>query len=292
MVFDTEFFISLIKSKVSIWNYKTPEYSNKIKRNKDWAFVCESMIPNFAEKNNKEKNAIAIKLQGRWKVLRDGFMRSIKNQTKKSGAKTKLYKYHKQLLFLKDTMTVKGWRDPGGAGTSNVQSEITPDEIPTKKPKRASKETSLETSSDNSNILIESLTKNVMEKLSSEEKDSDKQFLLCLLNDFKAIPADDKLDAKSDIINVIRYYKNKSSHQNEPQRNQPSPPDYFRRYTATQYSRNVANDSTQIQNSNSLQSMGSTHLSCNQQTPSQSISSPEMYEDIMIDVKPDTDLLV
>ncbi|KAL0820480.1 hypothetical protein ABMA28_006345 [Loxostege sticticalis] len=58
MDFDTNFFISLLKSKVSIWDYKTQEYSDKIKRNNDWAFVCESMIPNFAEKNNKEKNAI------------------------------------------------------------------------------------------------------------------------------------------------------------------------------------------------------------------------------------------
>lgn len=194
----------------------------------------------------------AIELQGRWKVLRDGFMRSIKNQTKKSGSaatSTKLYTYHDQLLFLKDTMTDKGKRDSGGAGTSNEQSEITPDEIPTKKPKRATKETSSETSTDD--ILIESLTKTVMEKLSSEENDSDKQFLLCLLNDFKAIAADDKLDAKSDIINVIRYYKNKTSHQYEPERNQSSLADYFKGYTtATQYSKNAATDSTQIQNAN------------------------------------------
>lgn len=214
-------------------------------------------------------------------------MRSVRNQTKKSGSAattTKLYTYHEQLLFLKDIITDKGKRDSGGAGTSDKQSEIILDEIPTKKPKRGTKETSSD------DILIESLTKNVIEKLNNVENDSDRQFLLCLLNDFKAIPAEDKLDAKSDIINVIRYYKNKTSHQNEPDGNQSSNANNFRGYTtATQYSRNVATDSTQIQdsNDNSLQSIGSTHHPYNQQSLGQSTSAPEMYEsDIISNIFP------
>ncbi|XP_022818982.1 uncharacterized protein LOC111351319 isoform X4 [Spodoptera litura] len=195
--FDIDMFISLIKSRTSIWNYKSQEYSDKLKRNNDWASVCESMVPNFHEKNNKEKNAIAIELQGKWKVLRDGFARNVKNQNKRNATATttKPYTYADKLVFLKEVMTERGKRD-SDPGTSID----TTNDVPTKKQKF--------TECVNSKMLIDSVTKQVIDKL-SKDTDPDKQFFLGLLDDFKAIDAENKLDAKHEIINVIRYYKKK-----------------------------------------------------------------------------------
>lgn len=56
--FDTDAFISVIKSSPCIWNYKVESYSNKVEKSKAWATICEMFTPGFEEKSKKEKNNI------------------------------------------------------------------------------------------------------------------------------------------------------------------------------------------------------------------------------------------
>ena len=58
VAFDTDAFISAIKSKPCIWNYKIESYSNKIEKNKAWATICEMFTPGFEQKSKKKKNNI------------------------------------------------------------------------------------------------------------------------------------------------------------------------------------------------------------------------------------------
>lgn len=62
--------------------------------------------------------------------------------------------------------------------------------------------------------LIEKLSKRIDEKPSSKLpiEDEDKMFLLSLAGEFKHIKDQYKLDARSEIINVIKYFKGISQH--------------------------------------------------------------------------------
>jgi hypothetical protein len=56
--FDTDEFISTIKSFPCIWNYKMESYSNRTVKNNAWATISEMFTPNFEQKSKKEKNNI------------------------------------------------------------------------------------------------------------------------------------------------------------------------------------------------------------------------------------------
>lgn len=56
--FDADKFISLVKENESIWNYKSPIYTNKIKRREDWMSICEAMVDDFGTKTSEEKSII------------------------------------------------------------------------------------------------------------------------------------------------------------------------------------------------------------------------------------------
>ncbi|KAL4719998.1 hypothetical protein ACJJTC_004147 [Scirpophaga incertulas] len=62
---------------------------------------------------------------------------------------------------------------------------------------------------DETNTLLKILAERLQNKRNSSEdvsEDGDRYFLLSLLNDFKRIPESRKMDAKYDIIGIIRKY--------------------------------------------------------------------------------------
>lgn len=158
----------------------------------------------------------ALEFQNKWKVLRDGFTRSIKNYKKKcdtGGHKGKLYTYYTQLKFLNnlygsDAMVIVDEK----SGEASTQIE----EKKRKKTRRKSSETSLEDNDSVQPIITRSdkpsnnETNKESRYTNDVEFDEDKHFLLSLLSDFKKIPSEHKLDAKGDIINVIRHYRKTS----------------------------------------------------------------------------------
>lgn len=121
------------------------------------------------------------------------------------GIVTKLYTYHEQLLFLKDLCEGPGRRNSPAAPTAKRKNNS--DKNRTKKQKKNAKAASPE------DTLIKTITKNIVEKINEinskherQENDEDRQFLLSLVNDLKNVPDEQKLNAKSDIINVIKSY--------------------------------------------------------------------------------------
>ncbi|XP_037300418.1 uncharacterized protein LOC119190952 [Manduca sexta] len=206
---DCDALISAIKSQELIWNYKLDDHSDRIEKNNAWAAISEQLIENFNEKPVADKNKIAMSLQKKWKVLRGGFSRYAKKIKPKSGsAATKIrpYPYYEQLLFLK----VIEARPEKSDSLKETCEESDHKKVSAKKNCTLKRKLNHKTEDD----LIEKLSKRIDEKPSSKlpVEDDDKMFLLSLAGEFKNIKDQYKLDAKSEIINVIKYFKGISQH--------------------------------------------------------------------------------
>ncbi|XP_041978378.1 uncharacterized protein LOC121732529 [Aricia agestis] len=228
--FDVEQFIAEIQKRHSIWNLKSKEYNNRPRKIRDWEEVCEAMVPDYPERNREEKTEIENELQNKWKVLRDCFVRSLRNQNRASamGSVARPYKHHDLLTFLLVTFkhssrrrkynykaVIRKHEDAQKEQEPEKNSPVDSTKI-VKKMKVRNVEVPLahqERNVDATEDLVETITNNVVKKINSDNHDEDRQFLLCLLNDIKRIPSEMKLDAKSDIINVIRHYTSRSSKQ-------------------------------------------------------------------------------
>lgn len=154
-----------------------------------------------------------IQVQSKWKTLRDGFARYCRTLKRKSGSGVstpKQYTFYDQLLFLKDVTQDKG------QSISNFDTPSQTNPPPTVQSTEAEPKRQRKRQSYGEDALIEKLTKNLNDKLDKAERDpspppdEDKLFLLSLVSDFKKITADFKLDAKLEVIQVIKHYKSLS----------------------------------------------------------------------------------
>ncbi|CAG9828128.1 unnamed protein product [Diabrotica balteata] len=215
---DDDLFINEIKSQKCIWNYRCETYSDRIVKNCAWTAICEKFVMDFDAKTVKEKLEIVKALQKKWKVLRDGFNRYVSKAKKiqsGSGAhKIRQYVHYQQLSFLLALSNDK-------ADTINsLEGEIETDNVLTANSEESTlqrgRKRSSATKEDN---LIDQLTENLnrkcKENMSTREvDDDDKLFLLALHGDFKKISDDYKLDAKTEILSVLKKYKELSSDKN------------------------------------------------------------------------------
>lgn len=149
-----------------------------------------------------------MSLQKKWKVLRDGYTRYTRKIKPKSGsAATKIrpYPYYEQLSFLKVIE-----ERPDKSDSLEEKSEGNDHNKESAKKSYSALKRRHKTE-DN---LIEKLSKRIDEKPSSNlaVEDDDKLFLLSLAGEFKKIKDQYKLDARSEIINVIKYFKGISQH--------------------------------------------------------------------------------
>lgn len=153
-----------------------------------------------------------ITLRRKWKNLRDNFVRELKQHNSDSGTAFKRkshYMWFNQLEFLKDLSTPKVVKklevntnivdtNVSDTNTEDTDNESEDDNVsPSKKTIGLQSNTKEEIGPELpyiQNNLIESDTK---------EMDSDKLFLLSLLDDFKRIPEKHKMHAKCEILNIL-----------------------------------------------------------------------------------------
>ncbi|KAK9874467.1 hypothetical protein WA026_002812 [Henosepilachna vigintioctopunctata] len=212
-VCDSYALISAIKTQELIWNYKLKEHSDKIKKNNAWAIICAQVIENFDEKPVQEKNQIAVLIQKKWKTLRDGYTRYAKKIKPKSGSAAlniRPYAYYQQMSFLK--VIIEDRPDKTNSLQESEHTEITSEESENRQnkiPRERNKRKSTTTITDE-NVLIEELSKRFDEKSQNsriDNEDEDKLFLLSLVGEFKKINEHYKLNAKTEILNVVKYFK-------------------------------------------------------------------------------------
>ncbi|KAL4718065.1 hypothetical protein ACJJTC_011810 [Scirpophaga incertulas] len=201
---NTEEFINEIEIRPAIWNSKSDKYSNRTETRNAWEGICEKFIEDFQNKTTGEKNSAAMVLQKKWRHIRDAYARDLKKQREsKSGseAKTKRkYVYFDRLQFLSELYEIK----PDSKGKNNQTGDAATASTSKSKSKNSSTN-----DNDETNTLLKILAERLQNKRNSSEdvsEDGDRYFLLSLLNDFKRIPESRKMDAKYDIIGIIRKY--------------------------------------------------------------------------------------
>ncbi|XP_050512217.1 uncharacterized protein LOC126888206 [Diabrotica virgifera virgifera] len=243
-VCDNDALINAMKSQDIIWNYKLPDYSNKTNRNSAWEIICSQIVENYDELTVQEQNKIVTLVQKKWKVLRDGYTRYAKRIKSKSGssAPVRPYQYYEQMSFLKavtedkpdetnsleesdyaEIMTMYEDSDfPEIMLEESEYAEMKTEESENENKKcrtrsqNAAKQTSNYKRKLNNamkeDIIPEKLSKLFEEKSqkSSNAEDEEKFFLLSLVGDFKKISDQHKLDAKLEILNIIKHYQGMS----------------------------------------------------------------------------------
>lgn len=140
-------------------------------------------------------------MQRKWKSLRDCFKREhSKQMSVKSGSASssrKPYIYYQQLSFLKNLADTR--RDP-----SPLPNEVH-DATERKRPKK--NKTNNEDIQAETDILV-SISEQLQSRHSNKhEEDADHNFALSLVPHFKQIPNEFKLDAQTDVLMVLKKYK-------------------------------------------------------------------------------------
>ncbi|XP_063592035.1 uncharacterized protein LOC134769279 isoform X2 [Penaeus indicus] len=153
----------------------------------------------------------ATDLQRKWKSLRDSYRRELtlsKKEKSGSGAGRgrKEYLYFKQLSFLQEICATKP-----NAAESVEDTTVQGDERENPgepAPSTSNVKRKKSTVQSDEKIILKALAKKV-----SVPHDHDTNFLLGLVPDFKSIPESVKFDAKLEIMNVIKRYKQHPNHQ-------------------------------------------------------------------------------
>ncbi|KAH9631143.1 hypothetical protein HF086_001078 [Spodoptera exigua] len=208
--FDTDRFITEINNRPATWNALLPEYSNKVLKRNAWDELCQIFYNNFNEKNSKEKNLAVIELQRKWKSIKDAYKRDkakINNCPSGSGAKPRRpYIYSNLLTFLDQLYEIRSPSQNDDAALGNNQDY---DFQKPHSPKKSKKNPKHEDPQDK---LYEALTANLNQSKEANyiilSENPDTLFLVSLAKDFSAIKEEFMLEAKADMINLIRKYKN------------------------------------------------------------------------------------
>ncbi|XP_041968583.1 uncharacterized protein LOC121740387 [Aricia agestis] len=208
--FDTDRFITEINNRPATWNSLLPEYSNKVLKRNAWDELCHIFYDNFNEKTSKEKNLAVIELQRKWKSIKDAYKRDkAKNNNCSSGSGAKPrrpYIYSNLLTFLDPLYEIRSPSQNDDAALRNNQ------DCDFQKPHSPKKSKKTPKHEDPQDKLYEALTANLKQSKEANNtilsENPDKLFLVSLAKDFSAIKEEFKLEAKADMINLIRKYKN------------------------------------------------------------------------------------
>lgn len=146
-------------------------------------------------------------MRRKWKNLRDSFVRELKqrNSDDENVFKRKsLYMWFNQLEFLRDLLTPK-IKNQLEVDMNVVHANVDTDDESDDGIDSTSKKMIGTESYKKQDVISESkyIQKNNLIETDIKEMDSDKLFLLSLLDDFKRIPEKDKMQAKCEILNII-----------------------------------------------------------------------------------------
>ncbi|KAF7381345.1 hypothetical protein HZH66_013739 [Vespula vulgaris] len=236
-MFDTERFIEEIEKRPAIYDVNRSEYNDRNAKMSAWEEVCQVMVPNWTRLSDEERNMEEKSLRGKWRNIRDYFMKEFKLQLQKSlkpdsvRRKRKKYMYYDQLLFLMPTVENKlRITNTAGNQCKSEESEgegdnpvIEESDVPLahavpslttgreyvqtgasfkmcpRYPKQLC-ETSL-TSFDNE--IHDILSSHSGQRVAIDEEDYDKMFLLSLLPTIRQIPEEKKLDVRIQMQQVL-----------------------------------------------------------------------------------------
>ncbi|XP_051171497.1 uncharacterized protein LOC127288217 isoform X2 [Leptopilina boulardi] len=234
-MFDTERFISEIEKRPAIYNTNCDEYNDRTAKLAAWDEVCQVMIRNWPTLSDEERIVEEKNLRGKWRNIRDYFMKELKVQNLKNlagsaGRKRKRYTYFDQLQFLMPSIENKQRRENNYVNHCKTEEsegeadnpvfddyEMSGNEAGTSKdyvqavnssgnyrllPVRYSKPM-CETSIAPFDNEFQDMISNNGQRSMIEEEDYDKMFLLSLLPILRQIPENKKLDVRIQMQQIL-----------------------------------------------------------------------------------------
>ncbi|XP_033188072.1 uncharacterized protein LOC117236794 [Bombus vosnesenskii] len=233
-MFDTEKFIGEIEKRPAIYDVNRSEYNDRNAKMTAWDEVCQVMVPNWARLTDEERNVEEKNLRGKWRNIRDYFMKELKLQKSQKvgpvGRKRKKYMYFDQLLFLMPTVENKR---NAGTTLNNCKSEESEGEIDNpvieeydvplahaapsittgreylqpgasyKMCPRYPKQLCETSFASFDNEIHDILSSHSSQRVTYDEDDYDKMFLLSLLPIIRQVPEEKKLDVRIQMQQVL-----------------------------------------------------------------------------------------
>ncbi|XP_048505621.1 uncharacterized protein LOC105684590 isoform X2 [Athalia rosae] len=225
---------SEIQKRPAIYDVNCEEYNDRNAKMDAWEEMCRVMVTNWNNLNNEERNAEEKNLRGKWRNIRDYFMKELKLQrSQKSGPaarKRKKYIYFDQLYFLLPTVENKNFRDSVQITKSSPQHQDSDSEMdnpvieeydfPPIQPSTSRNYNNVAMNLHESNMRgrysnqiceapLNSFDNDVHDMLSPHsqpmihEEDYDRMFLLSLLPMMKQVPDVKKLDVRIQMQQII-----------------------------------------------------------------------------------------
>ncbi|KAJ0173306.1 hypothetical protein K1T71_011482 [Dendrolimus kikuchii] len=97
---DVESFIYEVKKYPEIWDLNSEDNRHKSRKMQAWKEIARVLFKNLDEMSNTEKTEIYRTLCGKWRNIRDSYVRHVKRRYGKRG-----YKHAKHLSFLNNIYT-------------------------------------------------------------------------------------------------------------------------------------------------------------------------------------------
>ncbi|KAI5639655.1 BESS motif domain-containing protein [Phthorimaea operculella] len=177
--YDPELLIEEIKKRPGIWDYSDVNYRTMAARVDLWNEVVETLLQPDVKVTKTEMRELVIQLQKKWKGVKDAFVKYIQNPNRSK----RPYLYSKQLhIVIKDEQSSEE-----DATYVDVEPFMSDTEKSATKPKP-----------------VEDFAFASVSNIESAVEDCDKMFLLSLLPHLKSIPEENRLNAKMELLQVLR----------------------------------------------------------------------------------------
>ncbi|CAG5047189.1 unnamed protein product [Parnassius apollo] len=223
---DVEMFISEVEKYPEIWDLNSEDNRHRNRKQRAWGQVAQVFIADFDEMTENEKLEVYRKLHSKWRNIRDSYVRDLKRKDSK-----KAYMYAKHLTFLDNL-----YKTNNHSGSED--SREWNDEDTTKLKKLAGKrrrfdilnESNVWTSDGEEEVpsTIDNLKRRRVKESKAEKiefvdapytdtscsytvEDEDRSFFESLLPAVREFNVDQKLEFRSEVINLIKDFRKNGS---------------------------------------------------------------------------------
>ncbi|XP_057654221.1 uncharacterized protein LOC130892694 [Diorhabda carinulata] len=208
---DVECLILTIKDHPEIWDFESEDYKDRNKRRNAWEEVCRVFKEEFDELSKAEKDALIRQFIRKWKNLKDAFMKAIR-RNQRTGRKEvhRKYLYGKQMNFLLEK--VRNDHQSKELPKNRINKSIN------SKRQNFHKRENVIRKIDKEDSSVEYVAV-PMDIPKHQEIDEDTSFFNSILPMVKQFNADQKLDFRSEVLNVIKNMRRMSQMVNSQEHN-------------------------------------------------------------------------
>ncbi|XP_054268900.1 uncharacterized protein LOC128990527 [Macrosteles quadrilineatus] len=212
---DPELFIAEIKKRPALWDQTFDSYKDKSVRQNQWYEMCSLFCMDFEERTPAEQDVVYKEVMAKWRSIRDAYVRFMRLKDKKTSKKraVKPYIYAKQLEFLSNPNHSQRPPSPSADDSdfdaADFVQEIFDEHINAKPqiedPLQCSSSTvDRKRKAEDENVEENSVNEVRPRIMTIQDCDSDDMdFFKSLLPMLRAMPFQDKLKFRRDVLNAL-----------------------------------------------------------------------------------------